>query len=238
MTPRKITALILSLFILVGAGSALTACSGDSSDAATARPTAFQTPSGDYCTPWLNNPDEANGSGYRACDMPAPTAPPVRSNYTSDAEFLLAGALLGYVMGHHDFYFNPYNDYYGRYIGPAWSRNPGYGGYNYGGHYTKVTKITVNNYGSVATAANTKYAPLEKQYEKNPKFNGYKTANGKTYTADKLPTKKFNGTNVPKANNGPLGDAPKVKTTPSKPTVKPAPAPKTRTYHSPSRGRR
>lgn len=217
---RRLLAALVMLAVLLGTGGVLAGCGADD-DAATARPTAYRTPSGDYCTPWLNNPSEADGSGARPCDMPAPTSPPVRQAGMSDLDWALLGGMFGYVMGHHSFYFDRDNDYYGRYIGPAWARNPGYGGYDYGGRHYSINRITnVNVYTStVAQPANTKYANFEKQYEKDPKFNGYKTANGRTYTADKLPTKKFNGTNVPKQNTGPLGDAPKAKTPATQPSV-------------------
>ncbi len=198
--------ILLALFIALG----LVACDSDD-DAATARPTAYTTPSGQQCMPWVSDPGEADGSGYRACDYPIPAERPVQTPGMSNADYLLLGGLFGYAMGHHSFFYSPY--YYDHYIGPAYTRYPGRVSYGYG-HTTVIHYTTVNNYNNTAVkTANTKYAADEKKYEKDPKYSTYKTANGRTYTGATLPTKKFSGTNVPKQNtSGPLGDAPKAKT--------------------------
>jgi hypothetical protein len=204
-TRRLLGTLLASLIGI----SALAACSsGD--DAATARPTAYTMPSGQQCMPWISDPGEADGSGYRPCDYPIPTERPVQTPGMSNMDYLLLGGLFGYAMGHHSFFYSP--SYYDHYIHPAYVRYPGRVNYGYG-HTTINRYTTVNNYNDTTVkTANTKYAADEKKYSADPKYSTYKTANGKTYTDNKLPTKKFSRTNVPKATSGPLGDAPKAKT--------------------------
>jgi hypothetical protein len=132
----------------------------------------------------------------------------------SDADFLLLGGLFGWGMGHHDFIYS--QPYYDNYIHPAYVRYPGYVAYGYRHQpvpaYSNVNvyKTTVINY------ADTKHATEEKTAVKDPKFNGYKTANGKTISADKVPAKAFSGTNVTPRAKTSLGDAPsgKSNTTP------------------------
>lgn len=201
-TQHRLLAALLGVALLLGFGSALTACGSDDDDA-TAAPTAYITPSGQPCQPWMNNPHETDGSGIRPCDFAMPMTQPVRQPGMSDADYLLLGGLFGYYMGHHSYYNRPW--YYDNYIGPAWTRYPGTY-YSYRGR--PVTRITtVNNYTTIVHNVDTKYASQERSYSSNPKYSGYKTANGKAYTGTTVPKKAFSGTNVP-VNKAPLGNAP------------------------------
>lgn len=217
---HRLWSVIIALALALGAGASLAACSDD--DDATAAPAAFVMPSGQQCYGWMNNPHETDNFGP-ACPFAMPQSQPVRQPGMSDMDWAILGGLFGYYMGHHSYYNRPW--YYDNFIGPAWTRYPTGNYYDYPGH--RVTRITnVNIYNGVTHTVDTKYAAQEKSYTANPKYSGYKTANGKSYTGTTVPSKAFSGTNVP-VKKSPLGGAgygnsntPAVKN-PTNNTVKP-----------------
>lgn len=196
--PRWLRNLILTLYLLGVTSPALAACGGDE---ATVAPAAFTTPTGQQCAAWVNNPHETDGSGLRPCDFPIPTSQPVQTPGMSNVDYALLGALFGYGLGHHSYYYS--DGYYNRHIGPAWSRYPGtYYGY---GHQP-VTRISnVNVYHTTINNVSTRYAAQEKTYESNPKTGGYKSSDGKSYTGSSVPAKSFANTNAPAKSGGNAG---------------------------------
>jgi hypothetical protein len=218
---RYLRNLILALFALILVGAPLAACSGsDTTTDQNIRPAAVQTASGDYCTPWMNQPGEADGSGYRACDMPIPQDRPVRDSGMSDADWFMAGVLWQNAMGHSNFYYGP--NYYDQYIGPAWYRHPGYSGYGWG--HRPITRIDARTYNTtVITHVNKTYAADEKRAAANPKYSTYKGSGGRTYTGNNVPKSAFKSSNVPvtgPAGNSPTSNSPAVKRTPTSPTTR------------------
>jgi hypothetical protein len=170
----------------------LAAC--DSAAQETIAPAAFTSPvdGHQYCA-WVNNPHECDGSGNAPMPFAMPTNQPTMQPGMSNSDYLLLGALFGYGLGHHSYYYS--DSYYNSRIGPAWSRYPG-SYYGYG--HQPVTRVTsVNTYHTtVINNVNTKYAAQEKSYASNPTTGGYKSSTGKTYTGSTVPTKAFSGTNA------------------------------------------
>jgi hypothetical protein len=196
--PAWLRAALLSLMIFSVTAPALAACSNDQPE--TVAPAAFTSPvdGHQYCA-WVNNPHECDGSGNAPMPFAMPTSQPTMQPGMSNSDYLLLGALFGYGLGHHSYYYS--DDYYNRRIGPAWSRYPG-SYYGYGRQ--PVTRITsVNNYHTtVINNVNTKYAAQEKSYAANPTTGGYKGSNGKNYTGATVPPKAFSGTNAPTKAGG------------------------------------
>lgn len=207
--------------LLVITAILLAACGGqqainDTADQSTIRPAPITTASGQQCQPWINNPGEADGSGYRACDYPIPTDRPVRQSGMSDADYFLLGALFSYGLGHHDYYYS--DNYYRNYIGPAWNRHPG-SYYGYGGRQP-IVRIT--NYSATINHVNTAYAADEKRAVADPKTSAYKSASGKTYTGKTVPQSTFKSSNV--TPTGPAGSARTSNTNMSTSTTSKVPA--------------
>jgi hypothetical protein len=207
---RSVKATLLALIFAL-----LAACGGqqaidNTADDSTIRPAPVTTASGQQCTPWINNPGEADGSGYRACDYPIPQDRPVRSQGMSDADWFLMGALWGTGMGHPGYYYS--DNYYRYHIGPAWNRHPGYSGYGWG--HQPIVRVT--NYNTTINHVNTTYAADEKKYSADPKTSTYRSASGKTYTGKTVPKTAFKGSNV--TPTGPAGSA-RTSNTPSKQTT-------------------
>lgn len=210
---RNLILLLLALFLI-----APMACSS-SDDDATAAPTAFTSPvdGKTYC-PWVNTPHEVDdGCGnpvtrYPAAPFPIPTDQPIREPGMSGTDYALLGALFGYGLGHHSYFYS--EPYYYRHIGPAYTRYPGYVAYGYG-HRPLTRYSSVNVYHTtVINHVDSRYAAQEKTFAADPKTGAYKTANGKTYTGATAPKTAFAGTNV--TPRGPAGDATTNKaTTPS-----------------------
>lgn len=196
--PAWLRAALLSLMILGVTAPALAACDSDAQE--TVAPSAFTSPvdGHQYCA-WINNPHECDGSGNAPMPFAMPTSQPTMQPGMSNSDYLLLGALFGYGLGHHSYYYS--DDYYNRRIGPAWSHYPG-SYYGYGRQ--PVTRITsVNNYHTtVINNVNTKYATQEKSYAANPATGGYKSSTGKTYTGATVPPKAFSGTNAPTKAGG------------------------------------
>jgi hypothetical protein len=196
--PAWLRAALLSLMILGVTAPALAACDSDAQE--TVAPSAFTSPvdGHQYCA-WVNNPHECDGSGNAPMPFAMPTSQPTMQPGMSNSDYLLLGALFGYGLGHHSYYYS--DDYYNRRIGPAWSHYPG-SYYGYGRQ--PVTRITnVNNYHTtVINNVNTKYATQEKSYAANPATGGYKGSSGKTYTGATVPPKAFSGTNAPTRAGG------------------------------------
>lgn len=196
--PAWLRAALLSLMILGVTAPALAACDSDAQE--TVAPSAFTSPvdGHQYCA-WVNNPHECDGSGNAPMPFAMPTSQPTMQPGMSNSDYLLLGALFGYGLGHHSYYYS--DDYYNRRIGPAWSHYPG-SYYGYGRQ--PVTRITsVNNYHTtVINNVNTKYATQEKSYAANPATGGYKSSTGKTYTGATVPPKAFSGTNAPTKAGG------------------------------------
>ena len=199
MKHRPLAALLLSLVAFVS----ISACASDDD---TASPAAFTSPvdGKQYCA-WVNSSHECDQSAYPAMPFAIPQDQPVQTAGMSNTDYLLLGGLFGYAMGHHSYYYSPF--YYDNYIHPAYVRYPGYVSYGYG--HVPTQRITnVNVYKTtVINHADTKYASQEKSYAANPKYGTYKTANGKSVSATKLPNKPFSNSNVP-VNRKPAGDAP------------------------------
>lgn len=189
--PAWLRAALLSLMILGVAAPALAACDSASE---TVAPSAFTSPvdGHQYCA-WVQNPHECDGSGFTPMPFAMPTSQPTMAPGMSNSDYLLLGALFGYGLGHHSYYYS--DNYYNSRIGPSWARYPGtYYGYG----RAPVTRINnVNTYHTtVINNVNTKYAAQEKSYAANPTTGGYKSSTGKTYTGSTVPTKVFSGTNA------------------------------------------
>lgn len=198
--PPWLRAFILTLAVFSVGAPALAACD---SQPETVAPAAFTSPvdGHQYCA-WVNNPHECDGSGFAPMPFAMPTTQPVQQPGMSNSDYLLLGALFGYGLGHHSYYYS--DDYYYRHIGPSWSRYPGtYYGYG----RAPVTRITsVNNYHTtVINNVNTKYSAQEKSYASNPTTGGYKSSTGKSYTGNTIPAKAFSGTNAPTKSGGNAG---------------------------------
>lgn len=232
--PRWVRVLLLALVACLLAIPVLSACGSDNpvnnaADESTIRPDPIRTASGELCTPWMNQPGEADGSGYRACDQPIPQNRPVRDPGMSDADWFLMGALWGTAMGHSDFYYGP--NYYPRYIGPAWDRHPGYVGYGWG--HQRITRVDARTYNTTIVHVNKTYAADEKKAAADPKTSGYHSAAGKAYNGKTVPKSTFKSSNVPVT--GPAGNA-RNSNTPSAPSTKTAPAPSKGSNTSPGTG--
>lgn len=231
-TIRKyLRALLLILFMVAliapsACGSTNAASLPD--DDQTSAPTAFvsNVDGRTYCA-WVNTPHEVDqGCGnpvtrYPAAPFPIPTDQPVREPGMSDGDYLLLGALFGYGLGHHSYFYS--DRYYHSYIGPAYSRYPGYVSYGYG-RRPLVRYSSVNVYhNTVIQHVDTKYAAQEKTFAADPKTGGYKTAGGKSYTGATAPRSAFSGTNVQTPGKR-LGDAPTQSAKPPTPATQ-APKP-------------
>lgn len=232
--PRWVRVLLLALVACLLAIPVLSACGSDNAvnnaaDESTIRPDPITTASGQQCTPWVNNPGEADGSGYRACDYPIPQDRPVRSQGMSDADWFLMGALWGTAMGHPGYYYS--DDYYRYHIGPAWNRHPGYSGYGWG--HRPITRVDARTYNTTIVHVNKTYAADEKKATADPKTSGYHSASGKAYNGKTVPKTAFKGSNVPVT--GPAGNA-RNSNTPSAPSTKTAPAPSKGSNTSPGTG--
>lgn len=237
------------LTVLVGVAllaPTVAACSVADDDA-TARPAAFvsDVDHKTYC-PWVNTPHEVDdGCGspatrWPAAPFPIPTDEPHREPGMSDGDFLLLGALFGYGLGHHGYYYSP--SYWDRSIGPAYIRYPGQVSYGYG-HRPMVHIDNSQTYNTtIVQRVDTKYAEQETKAAADPKTGAYKTAGGKPYTGATVPKSSFSGTNV--TPRGPAGDAPtsKAGTSPTTPKTNSTTSPTTSGggkggYSPPSSGR-
>jgi hypothetical protein len=211
--PNWLRASLLALTLLgLMAPAACAGAVNQAGDDLTVRPAAVTMPNGQVCTPWMNNPHEAelyNPGGPRACDYPIPTDRPVQQPGMSPLEFAGLMYLFNVGMGHHDFYYG--GGYYNSYIGPAWNRWPGsYYGY---GHAPITRVVDARTYNTtIIHNVDTKYAADEKRASSDPKYSTYKTASGKTYTGSNVPKASFKSSNVPVS--GPAGDAPTRSTKP------------------------
>jgi hypothetical protein len=225
--PRWLRALLLALMVFALAAPALAACGSDNAvntaaDESTIRPDPIRTASGDLCTPWMNQPGEADGSGYPACDEPIPQNRPVRDQGMSDADWFLMGALWGTAMGHSDFYYGP--NYYPMYIGPAWNRHPGYSGYGWG--HQPITRVDARTYNTTIVNVNKTYAADEKKAAADPKTSGYHSAAGKKYNGKTVPKQAFKSSNVPvsgPAGSARTGNTPAAPAKPTKPSTNTSP---------------
>jgi uncharacterized membrane protein YgcG len=208
---KRVMMVLLSIAMMLGVGASLASCSSDD-DAQTVAPSAFVSPADGktYCR-WVNIRSECEGSPYPAAVYPMPQDQPVRDPGMSAMDFLVLNALFQDSLMYHSYYYRPW--YYNNYIGPAWSRHPGYVEYGYG--HRPVTRITtVNNYNTTINHVNTKYGSQERSAESKAV---YKTANGKTYKGNTVPSNAFKGTNVP-VNSPAAKNAPTKATTPSNTT--------------------
>jgi hypothetical protein len=198
-TYRAVAAMLVGLVAIAG----ISACSDDDD---TAAPAAFTSPvdGKQYCA-WINSSHECDQSAYPPMPFAIPQDQPTQTAGMSNTDYLLLGGLFGYAMGHHSYYYSPF--YYDHYIHPAYVRYPGYVSYGYG--HVPTQRITnVNVYKTtVINHADTKYAAQEKSFAANPKYGTYKTANGKSISATKLPNKPFSNSNVPVSRKA-GGDAP------------------------------
>ena len=201
--PRWLRTLILTLAGLALVAPAVAACADDD---ATAAPAAFVSPvdGKTYCA-WVNITHECDNSGYPPAPFPMPTDQPTHQPGMSDADFLLLGALFWYGLGHHSYYYS--EPYYNHFIGPAYTRYPGYRSYGYG-HAPLARYSSVKVYNTtVINHVDRTYARQEATAVKDPKLSTYKTANGKTYTGTTVPKTAFKGTNV--VPRSAAGDAPR-----------------------------
>jgi hypothetical protein len=215
---RALLLLVIAAIMLMLAACGQDNAVNNAADESTIRPDPITTASGQQCTPWINQPGEADGSGYRACDMPIPQDRPVRSQDMSDADWFLMGALWGTSMGHPGYYYS--DDYYRYHIGPAWNRHPGYVGYGWG--HRPITRVDARTYNTTIVHVNNTYAADEKKATADPKTSGYHSAAGKKYNGNTVPKTAFKSSNVPVT--GPAGSA-RNSNTPSAPSTKTAPAP-------------
>lgn len=195
----------------------LAACGNDYDNAGYVRPAPVVNPTtGERCTAWVNNPHEADDTGLRACDYPIPQTPPVYQPGMSPADWALLGYMFHYGAGHSDFFFDPYGNYYNRYIGPAWSRYPGtYYGY---GHAPVQRVGDVNVYKTtVVHNYDTRNASTITTSRSDPKYSGYTdTKTGKSYTGKNVPTKSFSGgpATYKSGGNATVSGSPGTKNTP------------------------
>jgi uncharacterized membrane protein YgcG len=198
---RALLLLVIAAIMLMLAACGQDNAVNNAADEATIRPDPVRTASGELCTPWMNQPGEADGSGHRACDEPIPQNRPVRDPGMSDADWFLAGILWQHAMGHSNFYYGP--NYYPNYIGPAWNRHPGYSGYGWG--HQRITRIDARTYNTTIVHVNNTYAADEKKAAADPKASGYHSASGKPYNGKNVPKTAFKSSNVPVT--GPAGSA-------------------------------
>jgi uncharacterized membrane protein YgcG len=226
---RALLLLVIAAIMLMLAACGQDNAVNNAADEATIRPDPVRTASGELCTPWMNQPGEADGSGHRACDEPIPQNRPVRDPGMSDADWFLAGVLWQNAMGHSNFYYGP--NYYDRYIGPAWNRHPGYSGYGWG--HQRITRVDARTYNTTIVHVNKTYAADEKKAAADPKTSGYHSASGKPYNGKTVPKTVFKSSNVPVT--GPAGSA-RSSNTPSTGSTKTAPVPSKGSNTSPGTG--
>lgn len=183
---------VIALGVACAVGLPLAAC-GDDADDQTAAPSAFVSPvdGKTYCA-WINNPYECPTTPGAPPPAPfaMPTDQPDRDDGFSASDYLLMMALFNYHSTYAGFYHRPF--YYDNYVRPAWRSHPGT--YYAGPGGRKVVPVRdVSTFTRNTKTFDTRYRA---QIDKNKTNATYKTAGGKTYKGNTLPTKAFSGTNV------------------------------------------
>jgi hypothetical protein len=229
---RWIRGLILALALLLGAGTAVTACGHPAYVGPVADPTPFDGTPGtpvmingmQYCG-WMYSQSECSWSAWPA----APVAIPMTMPLASDPSYAMLNALFAWHLTYHAFFGSGL--YYDRYLSPYYSSHPG------------VTVINRNTYINNSQSFDSKYSSQEKSAEST---GSYKDKSGKTTPANKVPQNAFSGGNQKPTNGGnapapsggkapaPTGGKAPAPTNGGKapaPAPKPAPAPAPRPRH-------